>query len=436
VRFPARCAARRPVARALTANVRCGAGRRRAAVGPAGAHGAIAQHRRAPRNREPVSRKVRAPEGAPAAWVRGAGLELLRAAPASGCCRLRCDTTLHACTCSGPPPGKVAKDGKDGWSKGKLPDGRMVWVATPKNAVERIPSILVIERKSTTARYYCLKCNTTFFGSRKRIKEHLRGDSSEGKDAARNCTVPITPEEEAVCLEDDEQDPGRAPRQPGADGEGSKDGARKRKRPPLAEHRNPDCDSPFPGTEPAPAPEGWQKVKDPRFDDNRLIWVALPKNDIERMPAVYVVERRATTSRYLCTKCKFMYWGSKKRVKEHLRDQAGDVKGCTVRITPEEEELLQKDDAVTRVRTSRASLGMSMYACASLSYVAWRLRLHLCASYMARSPAWVYVCMYPCTYICMCLSHMWHAGPPCTYLISGDYTCTYASVSHILELRA
>ena len=230
----------------------------------------------------------------------------------------------------------------------------MVWVATPKNAVERISCILVIERKSSTARYYCLKCNTTFLGSKKRIIEHLRAEGGDGK-YARNCTVPITPEEEAICLEDEEQDPGGASREAGADGEGIKEGSRKRKKPAELESRNPDCESPFPGDEPAPEPEGWRKVKDPRFNDDRLIWVGLAKNEIERMPCVYVVERRATTSRYLCTKCNFMYWGSKKRVKEHLRDQAGDVKGCTVRITPEEEDILQKDDAVARVRTSRAS---------------------------------------------------------------------------------
>jgi hypothetical protein len=230
----------------------------------------------------------------------------------------------------------------------------MVWVATPKNAVERISCILVIERKSTTARYYCLKCKSTFFGSKKRIIEHLRCEGGEGKDA-RNCTVPITPEEAAICLEDDEQDPGGASREAGADGEGSMEGSRKRKKPAELESRNPDCNSPFPGDEPAPEAEGWRKVKDPRFNDGRLIWVALPKNEIERMPCVYVVERRATTSRYLCIKCNFMYWGSKKRIKEHLRDQAGDVKGCTVRITPEEEDTLQKDDFAKRVCTSRAS---------------------------------------------------------------------------------
>jgi hypothetical protein len=142
------------------------------------------------------------------------------------------------------------------------------------------------------------------------------------------------------------------------------EGSRKRKKPAEMEFRNFDCNSPFPGDEPAPEAEGWRKVKDPRFNDGRLIWVALPKNEIERMPCVYVVERRAPTSRYLCIKCNFMYWGSKKRVKEHLRgdmrDQAGDVKRCTVRITPEEEDTLQKDDDRKRVCISNAMPGSAM----------------------------------------------------------------------------
>jgi len=223
----------------------------------------------------------------------------------------------------------------------------VVWVATPKNTVERVGSILVIERKSTSARYFCLKCSHIFFGSKKRIKQHLRGDSTDVK----HCTSAITPEEDAVFLEDDLLDTGRGAHT--TNGEGAR---RKRKRtlivqqPPLDVHSQ----SPFVGHEPPPASEGWRMVKDPRHADDRLIWVSVPKNDIERLPSVYVVERRTTTCRYMCTKCNFMYWGSKKRVKEHLRDQSGDVKGCSVRITAAEEELLQKDDALTRVRPSRA----------------------------------------------------------------------------------
>jgi hypothetical protein len=270
----------------------------------------------------------------------------------NSCCARQLQVCADGGRCAGsdPPPGKEAKDGKEGWTKEKLPDGRMVWTATPKNAVERISSILVIERKSTSARYFCLKCSSTFFGSKKRIKEHLRGENKDVK----HCTQPVTAEEEAVFLEDDKQDTARGPRQAcGQDGDGIKSAPRKRKRLALVDQRNSDSKSPFPCNEPPPAPEGWRKVKDPRFTDERWIWVAEPKNDVERMLSVLVVERRTTTCRYLCTKCNFLYWGSKKRVKEHLRDLAGDVKGCAVRITAEEENLLRQDDAMTRVRPTR-----------------------------------------------------------------------------------
>ena len=168
---------------------------------------------------------------------------------------------------SEPPPGKEDKDGTGGWSKAKLPDGRMIWVAAPKNAVERVSSILVIERKSTSARYYCLKCNSTFSGSKKRIKEHMR---CENKDV-KHCTVPPTPEEEAIFLEDDEQDVGRGSKHNGQHGDGDAETRRKRKRQAVVEHRISESQSPFPCTDPAPAPEGWRKAKDPRFGDDRLM---------------------------------------------------------------------------------------------------------------------------------------------------------------------
>jgi hypothetical protein len=167
---------------------------------------------------------------------------------------------------SGPAPGKDPEGGKDGWSKAKLPDGRMVWVSAPKNAVEKLTCILVIERKSTSARYFCLKCNSTFFGSKKRIKEHLRG---EGKDV-KHCTMPLAPDEEATLREDDEQDRGRGPRlqAPGAEGAegGSSAPLRKRKRPRVQQQQQqnfPDTESPWSGDLTSPG-EGWEKVGDPR----------------------------------------------------------------------------------------------------------------------------------------------------------------------------
>jgi hypothetical protein len=49
---------------------------------------------------------------------------------------------------------------------------------------------------------------------------------------------------------------------------------------------------------------------------------------VERLAAMLVIERRATAARYMCTKCNLMFWGSKKRVKEHLRRIGNNVTGC------------------------------------------------------------------------------------------------------------
>ena len=174
---------------------------------------------------------------------------------------------------SGPPPAN------EGWSTAKLPDGREVWVSAPRNAMERLASMLVIERRSaSSARFYCLKCQTTFFGSKKRIREHLRG---EGRDV-KACTMPVTAEEEATLREDEEVEANRLSRQGkhSSDDDGRKDKKRKR---PTQDARTPDSESPFPASEPPPAPEGWRKEKDPRYKDERMIWAASPKNDVEAM---------------------------------------------------------------------------------------------------------------------------------------------------------
>jgi len=63
-------------------------------------------------------------------------------------------------------------------TKAKAPDGSEIWVSDPKNSVERLASVLVIERRSTAARYMCTKCSLMFWGSKKRIKEHLRGQGN------------------------------------------------------------------------------------------------------------------------------------------------------------------------------------------------------------------------------------------------------------------
>ena len=189
---------------------------------------------------------------------------------------------------SGPPPPSAG----GGWSTAKLPDGREVWVSAPRNAMERLASMLVIERRSAkagssaAARFYCLKCQTTFFGSKKRIREHLRG---EGRDV-KACTMPVTAEEEATLREDEEFEANRLSRhgKHSSDDDGRKDKKRKR---PTQDARTPDSESPFPASEPPPAPEGWRKEKDPRYKDERMIWAASPKNDVEAMSCNLVCAR-------------------------------------------------------------------------------------------------------------------------------------------------
>jgi hypothetical protein len=80
--------------------------------------------------------------------------------------------------------------------------------------------------------------------------------------------------------------------------------------------------SPFPASKPPPtAEEGWFRALDPRTKPPIEIWAARPKNDIEALERILVVERRDNATRYLCKVCHAMFWGSKKRVKEHMRQQ-------------------------------------------------------------------------------------------------------------------
>ena len=80
--------------------------------------------------------------------------------------------------------------------------------------------------------------------------------------------------------------------------------------------------SPFPASKPPPtAEEGWFRALDPRTKPPTQIWAARPKNDIEALERILVVERRDNATRYLCKVCHAMFWGSKKRVKEHMRQQ-------------------------------------------------------------------------------------------------------------------
>ena len=77
--------------------------------------------------------------------------------------------------------------------------------------------------------------------------------------------------------------------------------------------------SPFPASEPPPTVEGWFKTQDPRCALPSEIWASRPKNDVEALESILVIERRDNAVRYLCRKCHATFWGSKQRVKEHLR---------------------------------------------------------------------------------------------------------------------
>lgn len=55
-------------------------------------------------------------------------------------------------------------------------------------------------------------------------------------------------------------------------------------------------------------------------------------------------QRRDHAVRYLCKKCLYMFWGSKKRVKAHMRMQGSAIRGCIEMATPEEEEVLERED--------------------------------------------------------------------------------------------
>jgi hypothetical protein len=47
----------------------------------------------------------------------------------------------------------------------------------------------------------------------------------------------------------------------------------------------------------------------------------------------------------MCGKCGYTFWGSKVRVKEHLRGKGGYVLPCSQALTDEEQRVLERDDA-------------------------------------------------------------------------------------------
>jgi hypothetical protein len=120
---------------------------------------------------------------------------------------------------------------------------------------------------------------------------------------------------------------------------------------PAAHIKQLPASSPFLSTEAPPTPTGWHLVKDPLAEGESMIWASDSKNEVESLASILVIERKETASRYLCVKCKCMFWGSKKRVIEHLvfnPDCArlcilSSVKGWTQPWTVEEQALLQRD---------------------------------------------------------------------------------------------
>ena len=108
--------------------------------------------------------------------------------------------------------------------------------------------------------------------------------------------------------------------------------------------------SPFLSTEAPPNPTGWHIVTDPRDPEGkRTIWASDPKNEVESLSSILVIERTPTAVRYLCVKCKHIFWGSRKRAKEHLLfvnlESVGSswVRGCTQPLSAEEQALLERE---------------------------------------------------------------------------------------------
>jgi len=129
--------------------------------------------------------------------------------------------------------------------------------------------------------------------------------------------------------------------------------------------------SPVLSTEAPPNPTGWNLAKDPRDAEGKMmIWVSEPRNEVETLPTILVVERKDTASRFLCLKCNYLFWGSKKRVKEHLISVGQDrvagstawVKGCKLPMTPQEQAFIDKEPLeATQTRTGRTPKVPAVY---------------------------------------------------------------------------
>ena len=142
--------------------------------------------------------------------------------------------------------------------------------------------------------------------------------------------------------------------------------------------------SPFPGDQEAPAPVGWLKVRDPRYvEEERMIWVLEKKNDIEKLGCVLLIDRKKNATRYLCRKCNYMFWGSKIRMKEHLRAgtkehlRANTVQLCTEKATDAEEEVFKRDDAMVASNTQKRAERVAAQKLTQQTAENLRLKAHI-----------------------------------------------------------
>ena len=200
----------------------------------------------------------------------------------------------------------------------------------------------MIERKDTASRFLCLKCHYMFWGSKKRVKEHLMSVHLDGRTAGstawiKGCKQPMTPEEEALF----QRDPLDVPPVPRQHGKVAKV----------------YTGSPFPVREAAPTFGTWSSWTAP---DGADIWVASATNCVEQMGVVKVIERRDAHDRYFCTKCNLLFWGDVQHMKLHLRRASASVVSvCKHPATAAEEEVLKAHDEGREAEGSTLALALA-----------------------------------------------------------------------------
>ena len=100
--------------------------------------------------------------------------------------------------------------------------------------------------------------------------------------------------------------------------------------------------------------------------------------------------RKNHNSRYCCTKCGLFFFGTKKRVKEHIRRISRDIEPCTVEPSEHEIEVLKADDAMQHLRWVLKAL---LCPC-----VLW---FGVCIMWMCRNIYGWYTCEFICMYVYM-----------------------------------